>query len=381
MIVGRPRVDLESALARALSRYIGYTTGAYDLDRIVSTVDAFEASSSVYVSELIARLRSRALSGEGESASPRAPDDAYLSEVLHFAEALSIIEGVSPKEARVRRYAPTERGRALRGARASEDRDFYRFFLTRIVLLADADALFPILEYYCDPSSASLQEHYCAFHATLRKRRIRWLMGAFPEPILLSRIAKRIPWLRPQKDRGRRLHPDVLSMTTARHHTTPRRGWLRALDLLDNQGECLTEFGVAIRKMLAWNGDFFWLGPARSVQEELGIIPAVRMPGPFEDAVGLGAAAMTPTRDENAALLTDTAQLMRQAYRSTKLQHAAQATLLLPLEYIRYRQFVDGRSYREDAIISGVFEKWRGEFVRLSARIGHVGFFKWVDRG
>ena len=128
------------------------------------------------------------------------------------------------------------------------------------------------------------------------------------------------------------------------------------------------------------NGEFFWLGPDDTVQGELGVVGAVQMGDPFENTFGLGAKRVAPTPSEEERLLTDTARMMRVAYPATKLKHAAQATLRLPFEYIRYRQFVDARAYSEDAIIAGIFLKYRGEFMRLSARVGNVGFYKWIPR-
>ena len=376
----RPRTELEGALAGALSRYIGYTTGAYDLERIVSTLSAFDASSSVYVNEILAAMRSRSASGEGRHPRERRADDGYLTEALHFAEALCIIESVSPKEARVRRYAPTEQGRALRGARASQDEGFFRFFLTRIVLLADADAMFPILEYFFRSYGGNLQGYYQAFHGSLRRKRLSWLLEAVPEPTLQSRILGRIPWIRRHRYQRGPLEPERISNATSRHHATPRRGWLRALGMLDERGECLTSFGRAIRDALVSKGDFFWLGPDHRVQEELGIAVAVQKGGPFEDTFGLGAEPIAPTLEEEDRLLADAADVMRVAYRATKLKHAPQATLRLPIEYIRYRQFSDKRAYLEDRIIARIFATNRGEFVRLSARVGHMGFYKWVPQ-
>ena len=372
------RVELEKDLSKALSRYIGYTTGAYDLERILSTLRVFENSPSAYINELVEEARNFTGEVEHRYKQTRSPDNKYLEEIVNFAEAMSIIETVSTKNARLRRLAPTEQGRALLGARASGNDDFFRHFLTKTVLIADADALFPVISYFIKPCRTSLQDYYLDFQSLLRERRAAWLKDIFPERVLLERIVSNIPWLSLPQHGQIGLQHDVLSKNTARHHTTPRKGWLQSLGLLEAKSQSLTELGHATYSGLLSNCEYFWLGPCHTTQIEMGIPQNKQMSGPFEDTFGLITNSTSPSDTEVEHLLDDTAEIMRGGYEAAKLVHAAQATLLLPIEYIKYRNYLDKRSYDWVGIVSLLFSKYRGEFHRLTARKGNIGFFNWI---
>lgn len=106
-------------LATALSRHIGYTTAAYDLDRIVGVLNIFRSMPSAYLAEIVDQIKS--------SASERVISDEYIEEIISFASSMRIIATVTRKDARLRRLAPTEHGRSLVGARDCGDSPFHRF--------------------------------------------------------------------------------------------------------------------------------------------------------------------------------------------------------------------------------------------------------------
>ena len=58
------RQEAESLLARSLSRHIGYTSGAYDLDRIFSIVDVFSSNTSIYRNEIVSILGDDSAGGD-----------------------------------------------------------------------------------------------------------------------------------------------------------------------------------------------------------------------------------------------------------------------------------------------------------------------------
>ena len=371
------RTDLERDLGRALSRHIGYTTGAYFLERIVSTLDIFCDRPSAYINELVEKSASSKTELASEGSGSHTPNMKYLSEVANFAESIGLIFTVSQKSARLRRFAPTELGRALLGAQASSDDGFYNYFLSRTVLLADADALVPVLKFFSQPSNASLYDYYWLFQCELRKERASWLQATFPERHVLERMITYIPWLSmPARHQPSLLYKN-LSEKTAKHHAAPRQGWLQRLELIDANSKKLTPLGRATLDGLTLNCDFFWLGPNSTTQDALGIQLHKQKDGPYQDTFGLVASETKPRREDVNILLEDTADVMRAGYGSTKLVHAEQATLVLPIEFVKYRSFVDEKSYSWEEIVAGVFDKYRGEFERLSAKRGRVGFYKW----
>ncbi len=369
--------DLERDLGRALSRHIGYTTGAYFLERIVSTLDIFNERPSAYINELAEQAASSKRSLAGGDNGTHTPNMKYLLEVANFAESMGLIFAVSQKSARLRRVAPTELGRALLGAQASSDDGFYNYFLSRTVLLADADALVPILMFFSKPSGVSLYEHYWYFQRELRKERAGWLQNIFPERQVLERMITYIPWLSMPSRHQASLVCKNISMKTAKHHAAPRQGWLQRLELVDANSKKLTPLGQATLDGLILNDYFFWLGPNSTTQNALGIQSHKKKDGPYQDTFGLIAIATQARSEDVDILLEDTAEVMRAGYRATKLVHAAQATLVLPIEFVKYRSFVDKKNYSWEDTVARIFEKYRGEFERLSAKRGQVGFYKW----
>ena len=331
----RPRDELEADLARSLSRYIGYTTAAYDLKRIVSTLDPFADKPSAYTAEVIEFL-------EVTSAEEELTQD-YLEGVLTFATSMGILESVSDRNARLRRLAPTQLGRSLMGVASLDIPSFYEFFLSKVVLMSDADALMPVLlAVQSDLRGDELRSNYVSFQMGLRERRLNWLNSAFPERTLLSRVADQISWLKADRASPRPYKTAPLTLNTARHHVTPRQGWLRQLGMVAHNSFELTEFGCDVVNALTVNHEFFWLGPPEGTEEGLRIEAGVRIGGPFEDTFNFRHDIRKPDDVEYEKIVEDTAKIMMSAYLRAKLVFAPQASLQIPIQYIYFRSYKDG---------------------------------------
>ncbi|WP_412474623.1 hypothetical protein ACK83U_13260 [Rhizobium sp. WW22] len=360
------RADAEKELAHALSRQIGYTSGAYDLARIFSVLDVFSDNPSAYKEEVIAHLRAN----DNEESS-----EAYLAEITNFAQSMRLIETVSSRDARLQRLAPTEYGRSLLGARHLGNDKFFTYFATKVVLLADADYLTPILLYDGPQDSADLHSSFISFQEDLRERRMRWLAEAIPEKVLLDRIVRQITWLKLGKGIGAAHKIEIPSRNTARHHATPRQGWLYYLGMRD-ENKKVTDFGRAVIKALVPCSPYFWLGPLEGVEETLQLAPAVRKGGPFEDTFNLSGGNPIASEEEIESILDDIAEIMIRGFPYAKLVHASQASLKLPIEYIHYRSYRDKRLYPWETVIQRLFSVKRGLIERFSAHRGQVGFYR-----
>jgi len=362
---------MEAALVRALSRHIGHTTGAYGLDRILSVLDFFRDRSSAYKEEIIAYLRDQSPQDE------KAITEEYLSEVLTFARSFGVIDLVSGKEVRLQKYSCPELGRSLLAAKDIGNDNFFRFFKARTIFLADSDSLVAVLSYFCKNRSENLQDYYVSFFSAVREARYDWLCRAFPEPMLLTRITDRLTWLSVAKN-GVATQPkiDVFSLNTARHHSTPRKGWLASFDMLDLDTGRLTEFGRRALQSLVGNKGYFWLAPPRGMQELLRISSSLITDGPFEDEFAFAHELDAPKHNDFEALIPDVAEIMIQGYPSAKLIHASQASVQLPIEYIIYRSYTDGVAYDALQVLDEVFHRYRDEIDRLSAFKGKIGFYR-----
>ena len=381
MIASDSREKLESCLVKALSRHIGYTSGAFDIDRIYSILHLFDAKPSVYESEVVDVLKNQSNCGNSESSYASDNSVGYLAEIINFATSMQLIEVVTSRSARIRRYAPTQTGRSVMGILEVDDKKFYHFFRTKITLMADADALMPILYFSQQESSSSdLIEKYRDFQNNLRIRRFQWLKQAFPEPRLLERITDILPWLERSNPPNVGTTVQTLTNNTARHHVGPRKSWLAQLGLVDTEGK-LTQFGFDVKSAFFPNNKYFWLGPPERVQDALRISVLNQKVGPFEDSLSFVEPSNEPHLNAEIDILIEkTIEIMIAAYDKAKLVYAPQASLQIPIEYIKYRSYVEKVAYNWQDVLEKLFRRNRDLVVRYSARKGLVGFYKATKR-
>ena len=363
------RADLELALARALSRHIGYTSGAYDLTRIFSILEFFLERPSGYRQEIVRFLADTTSKTAGLTV-------AYLEEVINFAQAMGLVETVSTREARLQRISATELGRSLLGAKNSGNPSFYAYYQCKAVLRADADSLLPVLLYFQHEQTSTLQDFFLSFQRELRTSRWNWLKKVFPQGQLLDRVVAHISWLRPPTSKDPQYRIDFPTKNTARHHTAPRQGWLQELNMLDRSSKVLTAFGRDVLTSLQPNDTYFWLGPPHDVQSLLRIEDTVRLEGPFEDQLNFGRHQIKPSAEELDELIEDVFQIMLASFESAKLVHAMQASLQLPVEYINFRAYRDQRAFTWETVLDDLFKVKRGQVDRYSAHTGKIGFYR-----
>lgn len=369
MTVLANRTDAEAALVRALSRHIGHTTAAYDLDRILSVLDYFVDRPSGYREEIIGFIAA-------EESGNATLGEGYLDGVISFARALGIIQQTSSREARLQKYAATEQGRSLLAGQKSGSADFSSFYKARVAFLADADSLMAILSYFETPQESSLVDFYVTFFSELRAKRYAWLRDAFKEAVLFERIARQLGWLKLPSQASGEVRIEPFTLNTARHHSTPRKGWLASFGMLNRETEELTDFGKQALASLRKDGRYFWLGPPRGVQDALRLPKALQRQGPFEDEFAFTADASDATRTQMEALAPEVVDLMYSAFPFAKLIHASQASLHLPIEFIIYRSFTDGVRYDPIEVLKIAFHENRDRVDRLSALKGQIGFYR-----
>lgn len=363
------RDDAERALARALSRHIGYTSGAYHLDRIFAVLEQFRGRTSAYKQELVSAIETMARDQKEKLSSD------YAGEILNFAVAMGLLETVSARQAGLVRFAATETGRSLLGARAVGDESFFRFYMAKVVLLADADFLIPLLLFFKQDAVRDVLSYFAAFQRQLRAARLDWLIRIFPEPVLLERVVDHVGWIkRGGKDPLRRFSQAELKPDTVRHHAIPRQGWVEQLGLLDRRPRKLTSFGSDVLSSLAPNSQYFWVAPPTGVLEAMAITD--RPQGMSEDKMQFTSFEKTPTAVEMNNLCESVRRIMIEGYDSAKLIHASQASLQLPLEYISYRRYRDQRRYDWESVIDTVFKESREQLQRYSAHKGKIGFYR-----
>lgn len=372
----RPRSFYENALSIALSRSIGYTTGAYDIGRIVSIAALFSNKPSLYQAEITKFLM------DLPTAHQRGIGQPYAAQILNFAAGFRIIDKVADGPTQdVDRFALTPEGMTVKAALEHEEDDLLKFVLTGLVLEADSDSYALTLDIL-QKGNVSGSDRYRAFknrYQSLRSERVEWLMSAFPNRRLRDRITKNIHWI-PGNWRGTIDSLKQLTDNFARHHITPRTDWGRWFGHLDSSDR-LTERGEQIlRAIMGPSLDYVWLGPPYGTLDALRIPEPQQRSGPWSPSWDL----LRPTLRETSqqAILQvaeEVASFMESHYSSLRMVNANQAHLGAVRPYIYFTEQRLGYSVDEESVLETIFATVKS-FGLLSMRQHRYGYYQRRDR-
>ena len=379
MIVDRSREDLEADLAAALSRHIGYTTGAYRIERIASIVSEFPGKPSLYQFELLQYLMTHPKEGRQRI------DEDYASQILNFATGLRIIakvaEGPTPG---VMRFALTPEGATIKSALTRDEKELAKFTLLGLVLESDCDAyalLLDILDNTAAPGTG-LHSLFRERFQTLRRERAAWLEQAFPDRILRDRMVSKVMWL--IKQAGQVKLRRELSNDFARHHVTPRLGWARWFGHLTTRKEgsnapvhVLTSTGCDLLHVIRQQSTHYtWLGPPTGTQEALRIKERHQLPGPCSPSWDLLRPKAESTSTSDVRILADQlSAFMHNHYDNLKLVHANQAAVQSVLPYLFLTERELGVRVPVELVLSTVFGT-KSSFALLSTRRTKYGYYQ-----
>ena len=233
----------EKNLAKALSRHIGYTTGAYDLFRIADVTLTFKDELSKYQFELIKELIQKSESNSGKIG------EGYATGILDFCVGLNFLQRIpSPSQVAFSKLALTSLGLAYRAANKLGLNRLKQLILIASVLQSDADNYIVLLEIL---KMIGQNEDQHTFHNSFEKRtaallneRGEWINRIFTSSILRRRIADLLQWA--NIDINGIVTPKPVKKDFARHHSTPRKGWAEALYHYDTDRKDLTSDGKEI---------------------------------------------------------------------------------------------------------------------------------------
>ena len=370
------RSDFETDLAAALSRHIGYTTGAYQLDRIANIATMFDRKPSLYQYELVQHLKDQS---EG---SQRKVREKYAAEIINFASALGILRKAADGPTRgARRFALTPEGSTIRSALERGEDTLLRFTLIGLVLESDCDAYGLLLDILDELpiAGAELHREFRVRFEALRSERLAWLDRAFPNRTLRDRIHEKMSWIPHQ----RRTQPQ--STDFGRHHVTPRLGWAQWFGhivperptSMATEDSLLTDTGVELLSALKrGTGRYTWLGPECGTQEALRVVESLQRGGPCAPSWNL----LRPTdRRQSKAdvdrIAEDVADFMYIHYADLKLIHANQASIASVVPYLHLREHQLGYAVERDRVLDRIFET-RSSFSYLSSRRHKYGYFQ-----
>ncbi len=368
------RATYEGQLAHALSRHIGYTTGAFGLERLAEIANLFPKPVA-YGFELTRNLKTR-------SSGPKDLSEDYVSEILNFCTGLGLIERVEGGAGqKLPRFRLSQEAVALRAAHELRLDEFHRILLVALLLENDADGYGLLLDLLESSDSRDqrqgqgLADRYLERTKVLRGLRWDWLQGALPQPVLLRRVCTRIPWLRvPERGPIAMLEPKT---DFGRHHSAPRKGWAESLKHILPATGALTDDGRAVLSKLR-NGEarYSWLGPPREALDALKLNISSVPRGPLGDAWNfLRPSDELEVIDVPTSLVAEVAEFMRAAYPYMRLSHANQASTKPVRMFIIWKELSLGFRVSRSAILERVFREHPHEFAPMSGRSEKMAFY------
>ena len=371
------RPQAEAEFVHALTRQVGYTAGAFSIQRMADIVSLFE-DASAYQFELVKRLTS--VSSEGEPLSEK-----YATDVLSFAAELGIVSKLPGASVpHLSRFVLSDAGVAIRAARAVAP-DLESLILEHLILENDADAYLRVLSLLHTNSSDTAETFANDFRdAVLRAREVRlqWLKAAFPSKPVLLRLIKcgsaQVHWLKVKK--LGLVEIERPGTDFGRHHFSPRKTWTGELGHFDALTKQLTPSGLQFMNLAGWssnNANAHWISPPAECLNFLRVPETVRgdLCGPSAPTLDLlrpSSLEYEPTPE----LTATAAEFLRAAFDHIKLVHARQA-LTSPLKYFLVAQErVMGRRLDLELILQTVSRTYPKDFAFFSSRSGALAYYQ-----
>ena len=387
-------------LIEALSRYVGYTTGAYKIHRIAEVTEALDQVPSRRKLEIIRELRGDVGSNYAAGIIDFAVGLGFLrvvgrsgpvarqstSERRHFTGTLrgSPRRRALGRSASMSRVALTDIGRAYRAARGLALGDFGDFLLQFSVLQCDADLYGVLLDIALDgplPIGRQLQTSFGSRVSEIRRDRSDWLLSAFPDVRLRQRLLRgesgyAVSWIK--SVRGPELELKPIRSDFVRHHATPRRKWALSLGHIDEDGHLTVQGRDIAVRLRANNNRYFWIGPMRGCFERLNMDSSlvVEPLSPVWNLIRPVSDEVDQDQYDFDTVISQIASFMRRAYKYMRLIRANQVPLTAVTPYIYFLEHRAQVRLNEDDIFRAIFRQFDSEFAPMSKRHSLLGYYQ-----
>jgi hypothetical protein len=362
------REAAEAELLRALSRQIGYTTGAFSLLRMAKLVSLF-TDATAYQFELVKLLQTNGLDSSDKLT------EKYTGEILNFVSSLGILQRLAgASSAHLTRYGLTDAGVAIRAADGIPL--LKNLVLTDVVLENDADAYILTLRLLAharpDTKADELAIAFRDSVTQVRKHRLEWCKSVFPNKTLLHRFTDKVPWIK--RSRLGDLSIEEPKADFGRHHFGPRKRWAVELGHA-TESNTMTGEGLALLSLFeADPGSSVWLSPPAAVLSYLRINNAT-LNGPYAPAIEL-LRPKGPEHPPTKQVVEMVADFLESSFPSIRLVHARQASTAAAKYFLNQVERTTGCRISWDQTVRLVSQQYAARFSFFSSRQGHIAYYQ-----
>ena len=352
------RDQAETELVRAISRYIGYTTGAFSLQRVVGLTELLLERPFRYEVEVSALLQKE----HGIRSN-------YARGVIDFAGALGLVQRRDVGQQA--RLTITDLGRARNAAVRTSSAAFAEWILKFAILEHDADMYGLMLDYKMTANEIGWGEGFADRLTGLRQQRLEWLEQALKAELLVARIRDQVKWLEPY---GRKtLIKDEINSHFLRHHTRPREGWAKELGHLNGNGKLTSDGEAFVQALRFGRSHYLWIGPSEEAAAALGL-KLDEVPSPLGPAWNLLRPGKGGTQEVLApsTIVTELADYMEAAYPAIRLIRTNQAPIAAVRPYIFWLEHQSGTRFEHQDLLKRVFAQNRTKLVPMTGRGGGI---------
>lgn len=350
------RQRAERQVGAAMSRQIGYTTGAFRLARFVEVATLLARRPHVLLPVLQRQIEEEYSIGK-----------KYARGVLDFAYALGIVDRTSGGS-RIPRYSLTHIGRSIVAAQEAKEPEILRLTLIAALLEADADPYYSVLWSSQNEGTVASAERFrtlfCKSLVEVRRLRRTWLERVIPNKALRKRVERHIVWWKDDDD---------LNEHFLRHHSHPRVGWARFLGHLGENGDVTADAKRLLHALRGGRERFFWLGPSSRHLEVLRI-PERVWPPPLGNSWEL----LRPDAKEGrvpSALIQGLGEYMRDSYDAVRLARTNQAPTAAVLPFIYCHEIRHNERYSTDAVFAELLRYMPSAVTTARSRDGVFGYY------
>ena len=366
------KTELENALIRSVSRYVGYTNGAYDMNRFIKLLDAIKDRPYAYQFELIETLH---------SISDTIKTSTSAKGVLDFATGLGLLRRIGDSKSRIQpklvRYDLTSFGKAIRSANHIGESALKNDLFAMLLAENDADMYCLILEHCQHRQKTPIKKYVESRFRETRSKRLKWINDDIQNKAIKRRLTSSLPWIKVIGNRFT-LDEESLKESFFRHHVTPRFGWAKELGHVDPSSGLLTDEGMKYLSRFKAGERYEWIGPGKPVLEDLKItLPPDALCGTAIEHFRHGtkidkANVISATKSHENRLYN----LMKNSFQEIKLFNANQASIEVIYLFSYAIEYQTGKLADTEELIRSILKAHSDTLSALSSRNSPVGYYQ-----